>query len=439
MNPGKHKKVSIIGLGYIGLPTALISAHAGYKVHGYDVDCDRVEKINEGNPVIAESHARELLKTVLSNKNFHASTTLSPADYFIIAVPTPCNADKKADLSFLWNATNKLADVLKKGNTVILESTVPVGTTERLATLITTLCGLKAGTDFSLAYCPERVLPGKIFDELLHNPRIIGGIDDNSGNNAQAFYTAFVKGHIHLTTATTAEMVKLVENSSRDAALAFAQQVATLAAAAGLNPYEIIDLANKHPRVNILNPRSGVGGHCIAVDPWFLIEGFPQHTPFLQAVRSFNDQRPHEVLSHIKSSRNTWLLKTGKSSCTLGILGITYKPDTDDLRESPALFIAQQLTKEHPHTILVDDPHIDQQLLKKMNLSPLGNLESALNAIDILVCLVDHTEYKAIRSLLKNHPHVLDFCGLLYKAPHVTTHNNAQILPSRKNFPTFQL
>ena len=269
------KKVSIVGLGYIGLPTAIIAAEHGFLVLGFDIDENKVDKINQGEETIVEPEVAAKLTHVISKETFKATKKLEAADYFIIAVPTPFS--KKADLSYVFNAAKEIAKVLQKGNLVILESTVPVNTTIKLAEFLGKNSGLKK-EDFFVAYCPERVLPGKIFKELIANDRVIGGINDESKELARSFYKSFVKGKIYLTDTKTAEMVKLVENSSRDVQIAFANQVAAMCEEVNINPFEVIDIANKHPRVNVLKPGCGVGGHCIAVDPWFLIESFSKNS-----------------------------------------------------------------------------------------------------------------------------------------------------------------
>ncbi|MGC2310850.1 MAG: nucleotide sugar dehydrogenase [Candidatus Babeliaceae bacterium] len=413
------EKIALIGLGYIGLPTALVAARHGLSVIGYDIDSYRVKCINAGNAFIQEPDITEILQDVLQNNQFYATTKLEPADCFIIAVPTPFKeknehniVQKQADLSYVWNAASALAPVLQKGNTVILESTVPVGTTQKLASFLEHATGLKAGIDFYCVHCPERVLPGRIFYELVHNPRIIGGINLESVHQAKLFYKKFVKAELYLTTAATAEMVKLIENSSRDVALAFAHQVADIAQAAGLNPYEVIELANKHPRVNILHPRCGVGGHCIAVDPWFLIETFHAQTHLLQTARRINDHKP---LSIVHSIQKICLTKQTKQPCKTLILGVTYKPNVDDIRESPALFITQQLLKDPAFQVRVCEPHCIPSALASKGIYEAMSLIEGLAWADMVIALVDHAFFKNQCDQIATHPHILDFCGLLYQ------------------------
>lgn len=400
--------VTVIGLGYIGLPTAIVAAEHGFVVHGFDVDVDRVTAINTADPVIKEPEIHERLHTVVSNGTLRASTEITSADYYIIAVPTPFLEDKKADLSYVDQAAHAIAHVLRRGQTVILESTVPVGTTDRLAAMLAKLSGLSAGTDFFVAHCPERVLPGKIFFELINNARTIGGICSESTERARKFYAPFVRGSLHLTSAKTAEMVKLVENSSRDVAIAFANQVASMATAAGLNPYDVIELANKHPRVNILKPGCGVGGHCIAVDPWFLVETFPEHTALLKAARQVNDAKPYQVLATVKQR-----VSAGQ---TILVLGLTYKADVDDLRESPALLIAQEMHKWGNCTVLVCEPHVQPSKLKALFGDNVVSLEQGLARADIVVSLVAHRQFADVASKLIPGQDLLDFCGQSHKS-----------------------
>jgi UDP-N-acetyl-D-mannosaminuronic acid dehydrogenase len=336
------------------------------------------------------------------------------ADYYIIAVPTPfivSDSEKKADLRFVDQAAASIASVLKVGQTVILESTVPVGATDRLAAMLAELSGLVAGTDFFVAHCPERVIPGKTFYELIHNSRTIGGVNEASVVHAQKFYAPFVRGSMHLTNAKTAEMVKLVENSSRDVAIAFANQVASMATAAGLNPYDVIDLANKHPRVNILKPGCGVGGHCIAVDPWFLVETFPEETTLLQAARRVNDAKPYEVLQLIKTA----LTQVATEKPRVLLLGLTYKADVDDLRESPAIIIAQAIKGWEQCELMVCEPHVAPSKLKALFAGAVVSLEQGLGRADVVVSLVGHQAFKDVSKQLKADQQMLDFCGLTHE------------------------
>ena len=407
------KKVSVLGLGYIGLPTAIVAAEAGNSVVGFDIDLDRISEINGGNPIIHEPEAYEKLRFVLGSRQFYATASIEPADYFIIAVPTPITSDKKANLDHVYAAVDSLSSVLCPGNVVIVESTIPVGVTQKVASRIAENTGLKEGKDFFVAYCPERVLPGNIFHELVSNDRIIGGFNQASAKQAKRFYKQFVTGQLYTTTAETAEMVKLIENSARDSQLAFAHQVSSMATAIGLDPYEVIELANKHPRVKILRPTCGVGGHCIAVDPWFLVESFPRNAQFIRAAREVNDAKPREVISSISRVVDGWR-RDNLGICTVLLLGVGYKPNVEDLRESPALAIAQHLVKDSAMRALITDPHVDRSELDSLFgdrvVSMIGGLEQA----DIVVFLVAHDRFKLIDRKLLEHKRVIDFCGALY-------------------------
>lgn len=419
------KKVCVVGLGYIGLPTAIIAAQAGLNVVGIDINEEIIDCINRCCPIIQEPEITEHLQEVLNTEHFYATTVYESADFFIIAVPTPFTDDKKADLSYVYAATKSIAGVLKKGDTVILESTVPVGTTQILATMLAAKTGLLAGEDFFIAHCPERVLPGNIFKELKVNDRIIGGLDKGSTQHVATFYKYFVSGDLYLTTAEIAEMTKLVENSYRDVNIAFAHQIASMSKAAGIDPYELIELANKHPRVNILKPTAGVGGHCLAVDPWFLIQTFPAATTLLKEARLVNDHRPLEILDTIKHAVHRWKTEQQKESCTLLLLGLTYKPDIDDLRESPAVTIALSLLKEAGINLMICEPHVATKFWNKYLSSYAVSLEEGTQKADIIVTLVGHSVFKTIDKKIIAHKKTLDFCGLFY-TPHTQSATQEQ-------------
>ena len=405
-------KVAVVGLGYIGLPTAILLAESGLMVHGYDIDEVKVAKIQAGIAVIEEHELGGRLLGVLKNKSFYASTTLVTADYYIIAVPTPITSDQKADLSYVWQACQAIANVLQPGNCVIMESTVPVGLTNQVAQYLSKITSLILGQDFFVAFSPERVIPGQIFKELVHNDRLIGGVCEQSSLVASKLYARFVKGHISHTNASVAEMVKLVENSSRDVQIAFANQVASMAEAAGIDPLQVIAFANKHPRVKILNPGCGVGGHCIAVDPWFLVESFPNQTKLLQVARLVNDSKPFEVLAKIAKKVGELQIKTGKNKIKLCVLGVTYKPDVDDLRNSPALFIAQQLAKWDNIELTVVEPYVEMAILQSYFTSVTNDLSNLLEAPDLIIALVAHTRFKQNAKDLFMVKDMLDFCAI---------------------------
>jgi len=412
------KKICVLGLGYIGLPTSIILAENNFEVIGFDVDHIKVDRINNSDAVIQEPEISSKLKKVLSEKKFKAVKEIESADYFIIAVPTPFkvnNLEKQADLSYVWSTVEFISQVLKIGDTVILESTVPVGTTEELARNLELSTNLKAGKDFFVAYCPERVFPGKIFYELENNSRVLGGINSISAQKAQELYIKFVKGNLHLESSIFAEMIKLVENSSRDAQIAIANQVASLAYKVGIDPYKLISIANEHPRVKILNPTCGVGGHCIAVDPWFLVESFPEQTELFKKSRQINDAKPYQVLNFIKEAISKWKLSNPNSKCKMAILGLTYKPNVDDLRESPALLIAQELNKIAEIDFVAVEPYIEPEILNKKYNIKTEKLENALNDSNIIICLVAHNYFKNLKNLLLKDQIVLDFCGLMHE------------------------
>lgn len=404
------RTVCVLGLGYIGLPTSIILAEAGYAVIGVDVDAAKVAAINSGDAVIKEPELFEKLQIVLSQHCFSATTIVPTADYFIVAVPTPFKEQKQADLTYVYAAIESIIPVLKKGDVIVIESTIPVGTTEAVATFITQKTGLIAGADYAIAHCPERVLPGNIFHELTHNARIIGGLDHTSMEKAKALYASFVTGELYLTDAKTAELIKLIENSSRDVQIAFAHQVASMAHAIGLNPYEVIELANKHPRVQILSPSSGVGGHCIAVDPWFLVESFPHCSALIKCAREVNDLRPQQIIEQIKDAVEVWRAVNQRQP-VLALCGMTYKPDVDDLRESPALLIAEALAAYQP---IICEPHILGEIQATLFERPVAKITEVVEQADIIVFLVAHKRFKIIDAVALQHKKVLDFCGILH-------------------------
>ena len=407
------KTVCVLGLGYIGLPTSIMLAQSGFSVVGVDVDFKKISAINAGDPVIKEPELFEKLHIALQDNTFCATVQIRRADFFIIAVPTPFKEEKKADLSYVFSATQSIASVLKKNDTIILESTVPVGTTQKVSKMLEDATGLTVGVDFFIAHCPERVLPGNIFYELVHNARIIGGINKKSVEAAKKLYGAFVTGELYLTDDKTAELVKLVENSSRDTQIAFAHQVASMATRIERDPYEVIELANKHPRVNILRPSCGVGGHCLAVDPWFLVQTFDKEAQLLKRSREINDSRPMEIVQQIEYAIREWQQNNTRSKTpTIALCGAAYKPDVDDIRESPALVVAQLLSK---YTPLVCDPYVKKEVLHDMFGDNVFKMTEAIERADIVIFLVAHTRFKAIDSSCLVTKKVLDFCGIMHE------------------------
>jgi len=403
-------KVCVIGLGYIGLPTASILATQGHSVVGVDVNPRVVKILNAGNVHIIEPDLDTVVSAAVKSKHLIARGKPVPADVFMICVPTPMDPlTKKADLSFVVSASESIVRFLRKGNLVIVESTIPPDTTAELVVPILRKSGLRIGSDLFVAHCPERVLPGKILTEMVQNHRVIGGLNKRSAEAAQSLYRSFVKGEIYLTDLKTAEMVKLVENSYRDVNIAFANEVSSLCEASGINPWRLIELTNKHPRVKVLSPGPGVGGHCIAVDPWFLVERFPDTAKLIRQAREVNDARPAYI------ARKILQLAGKKSSITVGCLGLTYKANIDDIRESPALDIVRHLLGAFPGRLLVSDPYV-----KKIPGIPLVPWTKTMAEADVLVLLVDHREFRQLPDKRRRGQVIIDTRGLWQQSNHPT-------------------
>ncbi len=411
----KFKKVSVIGLGYIGLPTAATIASHGAEVIGVDVSETAVNAINQGKAHFSEPDLDMLVRSAVLSKKLRAQTEPEEAEVFIIAVPTPFLEDHSGDLSFVEAAARAIAKVLKPGNLVILESTSPVGTTQKLCRWIAEeRSDLRmpdrhpSNPDIHFAYCPERILPGRMVFELVENDRIIGGITEACTDKAEALYGLFVRGVLHRTTAPTAELIKIIENAYRDVNIAFANEISTVCEELDLNAWEAIRLANRHPRVNILNPGPGVGGHCIAIDPWFLISRLPEKTPLMKMARTVNDQKPEEVLAkvrpHIERAQRP----------IIACLGLAYKPDVDDLRESPALYIVEQLAKENNTDLLVVEPHIEvlPPSIEQYDRVKLSTFDDAMRQANIFLVLVGHKEFSKVDIQEINQYPVVDTIGL---------------------------
>lgn len=397
------KKVCVIGLGYIGLPTAALLANRGYKVHGVDINQHVVETINKGKIHIKEPELDTFVRSAVRSGRLKADAKPAKADIFIIAVPTPFHNGYVPNIDFIILGTRAIAPYVEKGNIVILESTSPVGTTEKIASLLT-----EEGVDVStayIAYCPERVLPGRIMVELIENDRIVGGINDISSKKVSEFYKTFVAGEVFLTNSRTAEMIKLSENAFRDVNIAFANELSILCDRLGINIYELICLANRHPRVKILQPGCGVGGHCIAVDPWFIVHTGKEDARLIKTARMVNTYKAEWVIEKIKQRVLTWE-KENQRSPRIACMGLTFKPDTDDLRESPALYIVKTL-KTNNFDILAVEPNIN-----KLNELALFDYRKAIDEADIVAFLVAHKEFRGID--IKNKV-VLDFCGVTNK------------------------
>lgn len=392
-------KVAVIGLGYIGLPTAAVIASRGVQVHGVDISEHAVDTINQGKIHIVEPDLDMLVQAAVSTGKLKAATTPEAADVFMIAVPTPFKDDKKPDLSYIESAVQSIAPYIEKGNLIILESTSPVGTTEKISHWLSELRpDLQMPhvnpdqSDVFIAHCPERVLPGRVLQELVSNDRIIGGISSPCAHKAMELYQLFVRGECLLTDARTAEMAKLTENSFRDVNIAFANELSMICDQLKINVWDLIQLANRHPRVNILSPGPGVGGHCIAVDPWFIVDSAPEHAKMIRLAREVNDAKPHYVIDRVKQAADAF--KKPVVAC----LGLAFKADIDDLRESPALDIAQELTEQQVGEILWVEPNI-HALPKQYQAynAQLVSLHEALERAHILVVLVDHKQFKSLK------------------------------------------
>ena len=396
--------ISVIGLGYIGLPTAAVFASKGKKVVGVDINARAVETINRGAIHIVEPDLDQVVHAAVTRGDLRATTQPEAADAFLIAVPTPFKDDHQPDLRFVKAAAESIAPVLKKGDLVILESTSPVGSTEQMADWLAAarpdLRFPQHGEtpDIFVAYCPERVLPGQVMVELINNDRVIGGMTPACSARASELYRLFLKGECVETNARTAEMCKLTENSFRDVNIAFANELSLICADQGINVWELIALANRHPRVNILQPGPGVGGHCIAVDPWFIVAQNPELARLIRTAREVNDAMPQWVLDQVKSGLADCLTQTGKraSDITIACFGLAFKPNIDDLRESPAVGVAQKIAEWHSGTTWVIEPHIEQLADSLADKAELVSCEQALAQADILVMLVDHRAFRAI-------------------------------------------
>ena len=394
-------KAVMMGLGYIGLPTAALIASRGIKVQGIDVNQSVVDTINEGKIHIVEPALDGLVRHVVERGLLKASTTVETADVYLIAVPTPFKGDYEPDLKYVESATRMILPNLKEGNLFIIESTSPVGTTDKMAKIIFKQRPELKGK-LNIAYCPERVLPGKVIYELEHNDRVIGGLDEESTKAAQNFYRHFVKGELHATNAKTAEMCKLVENSSRDVQIAFANELSMICDKAEINVWELIKLANKHPRVNILQPGTGVGGHCIAVDPWFIVSAFQKEAVIIRNAREINNYKTEWVIEKIKSTALQFELDNNRKPI-ITLMGLAFKPDIDDLRESPAILVADTLLSENKYNLLLVEPNLEKSV--KYDLTDYEDLNGKA---DVIIYLVAHKEFKGF----KTEAIELDFCGV---------------------------
>ena len=401
-------KACFMGLGYIGLPTAIISSQHGINVCGVDINPKVVEKTNRGELHIVEPGLQDLLKKAVNSKSLVASTTPFESDVYLIVVPTPFKAKHEPDISYVESATKTVIPLLKEGDLFIIESTSPVGTTEKMAELIFAERPELKGR-IHIAYCPERVLPGNVIFELVNNDRVIGGIDDASADAAAEFYGKFVTGQLHKTNCRTAEMCKLVENSSRDVQIAFANELSMICEKAGINVWELISLANKHPRVNILQPGCGVGGHCIAVDPYFISSAFPNEAKIIAQARSINNYKSEWCVEKAKNAILSFQLKNCKKP-QVALMGLAFKPNIDDLRESPAMKIAKRLFAEMPDVKFnIVEPNISSH--------PdfdIVDFQTAFEQSDIVVYLTAHKQFFMLPQEA-NDKLILDFCGVIKK------------------------
>ena len=404
------KNICVFGLGYIGLPTAAMFAHHGANVIGVDVNQHAVDTINQGKIHIVEPGLEAIVKKAVDDGNLKASLTPEHSDAYLIAVPTPFKGDDHTpDLSYIEAVSKALAPLLEKGDVVILESTSPVGATEQM---VEWLAAARPDltfpdyyqpdheADIYIAYCPERVLPGKVVEELISNDRIIGGMTKESTKRAQEVYRIFVEGDLLATNSRTAEMAKLTENASRDVSIAFANELSIISDKLDINVWELIELANHHPRVNILQPGAGVGGHCIAVDPWFIVNQNPDEAKIIRAAREINDNKPNWVIKKINAEVDK-LKEQGIARPTVALLGLAFKPNIDDLRESPAVYIAREMLDTDSAELLLVEPNISE-LPKSLMAGELVELDSALEQADIMVVLVAHDEFKQLDLSNKN-------------------------------------
>ena len=401
-------KACFMGLGYIGLPTAIISSQHGINVCGVDINPKVVEKTNRGELHIVEPGLQDLLKKAVDSKSLVASTTPVESDVYLIVVPTPFKAKHEPDISYVESATKTVIPLLKEGDLFIIESTSPVGTTEKMAELIFAERPELKGR-IHIAYCPERVLPGNVIFELVNNDRVIGGIDDASADAAAEFYGKFVTGQLHKTNCRTAEMCKLVENSSRDVQIAFANELSMICEKAGINVWELISLANKHPRVNILQPGCGVGGHCIAVDPYFISSAFPNEAKIIAQARNINNYKSEWCVEKAKNAILSFQFKNCKKP-QVALMGLAFKPNIDDLRESPAMKIAKRLFTEMPDVKFnIVEPNISSH--------PdfdIVDFQTAFEQSDIVVYLTAHKQFFMLPQEA-NDKLILDFCGVIKK------------------------
>ncbi len=418
MTTTDFRSVCVMGLGYIGLPTASVLASRGVEVLGVDIRADVVDTINKGRIHIVEPELDAVTAHAVQVGRLKAATEPSPADAFMIAVPTPFH-DGKADLAYVEAATKAIAPVLARGNLVVVESTCPPGTTEEVARALARLrpdltFPVKDGdpADVYVAYCPERVLPGRVLTEIVENNRVIGGITAECSSRARSLYSIFCRGELRTTNARTAEMCKLTENAFRDVNIAFANELSLVCDRLGINVWELIKHANGHPRVNILQPGPGVGGHCIAVDPWFIVEAAPEEARIIRTAREINDGKPHRVIEKVREA--VAALDIGDRRARIACLGLAFKPDVDDLRESPALQIVEHLAEWGVCDLVVSEPNIERlpRALAERPWVRMADGAEAVRAADVVLLLVNHRPFLEIGDDLRRDKTVIDTRGI---------------------------
>lgn len=414
-----NKNIAFVGLGYIGLPTAVVMANSGLNVTGVDIDEEKVDAINRGEVPIVEPGLETQLKAAIKTGRFQAATDTPHADVYIIAVPTPFVENYDVDMRYIYSAITQIAPKLEGDELIILESTSPPLTTEKMAKRLSELRpDLQVGTEKNpnndtptiyFAHCPERILPGNAMEELVTNDRIIGGLNEEATRRATQIYRTFCEGELLPTNARTAELAKLTENSFRDVNIAFANELSIIADSLDIDVWSLIDLANHHPRVNILQPGPGVGGHCIAVDPWFIVSSAPEKSRLIRTAREVNDNKPTWVIEKVAASIET------REKSTIAILGLAFKANIDDLRESPSLAIAEQLSRQFPKTTLLTvEPNVQEipESLKNFKNVHFSELNEAIAAANVVVLLVDHDEFKNIPATALKGKTVIDTKGL---------------------------
>ena len=399
-----NQKVVMIGLGYIGLPTAALIANNGIQVHGVDINPKVVETINAGKIHIVEPSLDQAVASAVAKGFLRAATTPVEANVYLIVVPTPFKDQNEPDISYVVAATKTVIPFLKENDLYIIESTSPIGTTEKMMQYIYSERP-ELQDKIHIAYCPERVLPGNVMHELVYNDRVIGGVNEVATQKAISFYKQFVKGELHSTNARTAEMCKLTENSSRDVQIAFANELSLICDKANIDVWDLIQLANKHPRVNILKPGCGVGGHCIAVDPYFIVADYPIETQIIAKAREINNHKSLWCAGKVENAKLQFQLKHGKEAI-IAIMGLAFKPDIDDLRESPAKLIARLILKDSSaDSCFIVEPNLNEH--KEFKFTPTND---AIEKSDIIVFLVGHKEFKNLK--ISEDKIILDFCGV---------------------------